>query len=111
MSQFRKLGPVFELKLSAFVGFQHPPDRSKVERYRRELRKGAKFPPIEVVWRSPFWGGGWEVLDGHHRYHAHRLEGRKTIRCRVAELDLLNRPRDPRDVVRDTLAAIEDEVA
>jgi hypothetical protein len=101
MPLFKKLGPVFELKLyhddgrPVFVGWQHDPDRNKVARYRRALRRGAKFPPIEVYLRPPIvaqlWGpeaAGWEVVDGHHRYHTHRLEGRETIQCRMHERQL-----------------------
>jgi ParB-like chromosome segregation protein Spo0J len=82
MPLFKKLGPVFEVELSAIVGWQHGPDRNKLERYRRALRKGAKFPPIDVI-HTGFENGDWDIVDGVHRYHAHRLEGRETIRCRM----------------------------
>jgi ParB-like chromosome segregation protein Spo0J len=32
--------------------------------------------------------GMYEILDGFHRFHAHRLEGRKTIQITVV-VDLL----------------------
>jgi hypothetical protein len=92
MPLFKKLSRAFSLRLyhpdgrPVFVGWQHDPDRSKVERYRRALRKGATFPPIAVYHRSPAWGpenAGWEIVDGHHRFHGTRLEGRETIRCRM----------------------------
>jgi hypothetical protein len=94
MPLFKKLGPVFELKLHhndgrpVFVGFSDVPDRNKTARYRRALRRGAKFSPIEVYLRPQFWGGGWEVVEGNNRYHAHRLEGRDSIKCRMGSLTL-----------------------
>jgi uncharacterized ParB-like nuclease family protein len=55
-------------------------DRKKVTRYRQALRRGDTFPPVDVVEHRP---GLYEVMDGYHRFHAHRLEGRKTIQIRV----------------------------
>jgi ParB-like chromosome segregation protein Spo0J len=55
-------------------------DRKKITRYRQALRQGDTFPPIGVIKHRP---GCYEVLDGYHRFHAHRLEGRKTIRISV----------------------------
>jgi hypothetical protein len=59
-------------------------DRNKVARYRRALRRGEVFPPIKIT-REPFAYGrsGHGILDGVHRFHAHRLEGRKTIRADI----------------------------
>jgi ParB-like chromosome segregation protein Spo0J len=51
-------------------------DRKKITRYRQALRRGDIFPPILVM---QYRRGRYEVFDGFHRYHAHRLEGRKTI--------------------------------
>jgi uncharacterized ParB-like nuclease family protein len=53
-----------------------PMDRKKVTLYRQALRRGDVFPPIDV---HKFRVGYYEVMDGYHRFHAHRLEGRKTI--------------------------------
>jgi uncharacterized ParB-like nuclease family protein len=55
-------------------------DRKKVIRYRQALRRGDTFPPIDVIKHRP---GRYEVFDGYHRLHAHRLESRKTIQIRV----------------------------
>jgi uncharacterized ParB-like nuclease family protein len=55
-------------------------DRKKVTRYRQALRRGDTFPPIWVIKHRP---GLYELFDGYHRLHAHRLEGRKTIQIRV----------------------------
>jgi ParB-like chromosome segregation protein Spo0J len=55
-------------------------DRKKVTLFRQALRRGDRFPPVGV-WKHRT--GRYEVLDGYHRFHAHRLEGRKTIRIKV----------------------------
>lgn len=57
-----------------------PFDRKKVTRYRQALRRGDTFPPVGVIQHRI---GRYEVLDGFHRFHAHRLEGRKTIQITV----------------------------
>ena len=51
-------------------------DRVKVTRYRQALRRGDKFPAIAVIKHRR---GRYKIFDGYHRFHAHRLEGRKTI--------------------------------
>ena len=40
-----------------------------VDVYRRQMRKGADFPPVEVV----FDGSDYWLCDGFHRYKAARL--------------------------------------
>jgi hypothetical protein len=62
------------------VGHRDGVDWNKVARYRRALRRGDMFPPIQVMKHRI---GLYEVLDGFHRYHAHRLEHRKTIQMLV----------------------------
>lgn len=54
--------------------------REKIKRYRLALRQGVVFPPIVVIKHRP---GIYEVLDGFHRLHAHRREGRKTVLIEV----------------------------
>jgi hypothetical protein len=56
-------------------------DWNKVACYRRALRRGDTFPPVVVIKHRI---GFYEVFDGFHRFHAHRLEGRKTIQIAVA---------------------------
>lgn len=60
------LGPMITNKL----------DRAKVARYRQALREGDTFPPVACIRHRR---GCYEISDGFHRFHAHRLEGRKTI--------------------------------
>jgi hypothetical protein len=52
-------------------------DRAKIARYRQALRRGDTFPAIAVIKHRR------GCYDGHHRFHAHRLEGRKIIRVWV----------------------------
>lgn len=51
-------------------------DRKKVTRLRQALRRGEQLPPIDVRVLQP---GFYELLDGWHRVHAHRREGRRWI--------------------------------
>jgi hypothetical protein len=55
-------------------------DHNKIGRYRRALRRGDKFPSIDV---ADLGRHRYEVHDGYHRFNAHRLEGRKTIEINV----------------------------
>jgi uncharacterized ParB-like nuclease family protein len=57
-------------------------DRNKVTRYRQALRRGDTFPPIWVI---EIGRSRYEILDGFHRFHAHRREGRKTIAIEVRD--------------------------
>jgi uncharacterized ParB-like nuclease family protein len=54
-------------------------DRKKVTRLQQaSLRRGDPLPPIEVRVHRP---GFYELLDGWHRVHAHRREGRGWIQA------------------------------
>jgi len=52
----------------------HPvADPVKQKKYEDDLKKGDKFPPIEVEQR----GWGHMIMDGCHRYAAHKAVGKK----------------------------------
>ena len=53
--------------------------REIVDAYRREMRKGAHFPPVKVV----FDGANYWLYDGFHRLRAARLAHRKVIKAIV----------------------------
>jgi hypothetical protein len=52
-----------------------------VNEYRRDMLRGAQFPPVEVV----FDGTDYWLFDGFHRYKAARLAQRKKITAIVYE--------------------------
>jgi ParB-like nuclease domain len=53
-------------------------DPDLVKRYAQAMRKGEKFPPIEVA--TDFTGQNkWVVRNGHHRLAAEKLLGLPTI--------------------------------
>ena len=54
-------------------------DHSVVKKYQLAVRRGDKFPPIEVI---DYYGKLW-IHEGYHRYYTHKREGRKTIFART----------------------------
>jgi hypothetical protein len=52
-----------------------------VEDYRRDMARGAQFPPVEVV----FDGTDYWLFDGFHRYKAARLAQRKKMTAIIYE--------------------------
>ena len=60
---------VYLISINEVASVPNPPwDRNKLRRYRRALRRGAMFPPVDMVDRG---GDGFEILDGSHRYNTH----------------------------------------
>jgi len=57
------------------------PDNAKVMQYRNDIRKGNYVDPIQVMKAKPgMWGkGDYTITDGHHRYVAHKAEGKTHI--------------------------------
>jgi ParB-like chromosome segregation protein Spo0J len=55
-------------------------DQDKVARYRQMLRSGSRSPPLLVA-RLP--NGNFELLDGHHRWHARIRENWSESECVV----------------------------
>lgn len=56
-------------------------DKNISREYRDDIKAGAIFPPIGVV----FDGTDYWVWDGFHRVEAHRLAGRETIQAEVRQ--------------------------
>lgn len=54
-------------------------DQVVVSEYAQALEAGAEFPPVEVVSD----GAAHWLVDGFHRYYAHRKQGRSQIRAQV----------------------------
>jgi uncharacterized ParB-like nuclease family protein len=56
-------------------------DRSVAREYRDELKAGAIFPPVSVVYDgSDYW-----LWDGFHRHEAHEMAGRQKIMAEVRQ--------------------------
>jgi predicted chitinase/8-oxo-dGTP pyrophosphatase MutT (NUDIX family)/uncharacterized ParB-like nuclease family protein/FMN phosphatase YigB (HAD superfamily) len=53
--------------------------RMNVSRLKKFIQSGGKIPPILVRKQ----GTGYQVVDGHHRLHAYKKLGIKTIPCRI----------------------------
>ena len=67
-------------------------DRAKVERLAQSIAKEGLREPIDVLEVE----GRYYGFSGCHRYEAHQLLGKKTIKCRVR--------RAPRSVLRAHIA-------
>lgn len=55
--------------------------RENVENIKASIKRGKKVPPI-IVRRNPK-GLGYEIVDGNHRYHAHKEAGSKEVDIQV----------------------------
>jgi hypothetical protein len=83
--------PVIQVPLSKLVGFE--PDQkmtsvtssANMEKMVELIKtgKGSELPPIFV--RQ--YQGGYQVLDGHHRYHAYKAAGANTIPAKLIPAD------------------------
>jgi len=83
--------PVIQVPLSKLVGFE-PDEKMKSAKSSANMEKmvkliksgkGSDLPPI-LVRR---YEGGYQVLDGHHRYHAYTAAGAKTIPAKLIPAD------------------------
>jgi uncharacterized ParB-like nuclease family protein len=54
-------------------------DEAVVAEYAEDMKAGAEFPPVRVVSD----GAAYWLVDGFHRYYAHRKLGRTQIRAEV----------------------------
>lgn len=55
--------------------------RRGVAKYVRCARRGEPIPPVSFVFTRTH---GWALLDGNHRYEAHVIAGRPTIKALFA---------------------------
>lgn len=55
--------------------------RANIDQMVTHLRRGGKLPPV-LVRRHPKTGG-YQVIDGHHRFFAHKEAGMKHINVTV----------------------------
>jgi predicted chitinase len=79
--------PVHEIPLNKLVGFE-PDSKMDNPKHNANMMKmvkliqagnGSKLPPILV--RK--YKGGYQVLDGHHRFHAYKKAGMKSIPSKI----------------------------
>lgn len=67
-------------KLSGFEPdskMNSPESKKKLKGIKGAIRRGEDLPPI-LVRKHPS-GRGYQVIDGHHRFHAHKQLGIKTV--------------------------------
>lgn len=55
--------------------------KGKLKGIKSAIQRGEKMPPI-LVRKHPS-GEGCQVVDGHHRFHAHKQLGLKSVPARV----------------------------
>jgi ParB-like nuclease domain len=89
---------VVNIPLNNLVGFE-PDEKMKDPDSRLNMNKivdliksghGDKLPPIFV--RK--YKGGYQVLDGHHRFHAYKKAGAKTIPAKIIpnnQIEIINK--------------------
>lgn len=88
--------PVAELPLASLSGFEDDEKMEEPTSRRRMLRMVAALrargpsalPPI-LVRRHPAHPEAWQVIDGHHRFHAHLIAGLSHIRARVVPDEMI----------------------
>lgn len=75
--------PIVQIPMDDLIGFEpddkmlSPKSKTNMEKMIRLIKagKGDKLPPI----LARRYRGGYQVLDGHHRYHAYKALNSKTI--------------------------------
>ena len=78
-----KGSPSVSLDIKDLVGFEpdekmeNPKSAAAVESIKNDILAGKTMPPILV--RK--YGEGYQVLDGHHRFHGHKKAGEKEIKA------------------------------
>ena len=83
--------PVIDIPLKDLVGFE-PDSKMKAAKSAANMSKmvklitagkGQQLPPI----LARRYNGGYQVLDGHHRFHAYQAAGAKTIPAKIIPAD------------------------
>lgn len=83
-SNDRAVKSISTKKLSGFEPdskMDSPESKGKLKGIKSAIKRGDKMPPI-LVRKHPS-GEGYQVVDGHHRFHAHKQLGIKAIPARV----------------------------
>jgi hypothetical protein len=75
--------PFVSLDIKDLVGFEpdkkmeDPKSAAAVENIKKDILDGKDMPPILV--RK--YGVGYQVLDGHHRFHGHKKAGKEDVKA------------------------------
>jgi|TARA_R110000823_G_scaffold311962_1_gene438278 ParB-like chromosome segregation protein Spo0J len=75
--------PSVSLDIKDLVGFEpdekmeDPKSAAAVENIKNDILAGKDMPPILV--RK--YGVGYQVLDGHHRFHGHKKAGEEEVKA------------------------------
>jgi hypothetical protein len=88
--------PVVEIPLASLSGFEDDQKMEEPVSRRRMLRmvsalqtRGPSVLPPILVRRHPEDPTVWQVIDGHHRFHAHILAGLDRIHARVVPDEMI----------------------
>lgn len=85
VGDYRATGPIQNIMLNKLEGFEpdskmeDPKSRANVEKIVDGIRRGDDIPPILV--RK--YHDGYQVLDGHHRFHAYKLLKKNSIPAQI----------------------------
>ena len=82
--------PIVNLPVDRVSGFEPdskmdiPKHRKRMLRMVRTIKDGGSESMSPILVRpDPARPDRWQVIDGHHRLHAHRLAAERTIKARV----------------------------
>ena len=81
--------PVTDITLDKETYPRSAIDHRRVSLFAENLRDGFTFDPIHVE-AHPEEKGKYRILDGAHRWHAHREAGIKAITANIIRLDGLD---------------------
>lgn len=94
VGDYKATGPVVKINIDDLVGLE-PTSKMKSPKSQKNLKKmmlsiahGEKLPPILVRELEP---EHYQILDGHHRFHAYKLLGKHCIPAQIvpdADIDL-----------------------
>lgn len=104
--------PVKSIPLDKLVGFE-PDDKMKAANSASNMGKmvdliksgkGMNLPPILV--RK--YKGGYQVLDGHHRFHAYKAAGAKTIPGKIIpDSDIEVKDKGPEETTNEHIVKVK----
>jgi hypothetical protein len=85
VEKYKSKGPTVNIPTHKTVGFEpddkmhRPENKAKMHAIVKSIKSGKQTEPILARKHKD----GYQVIDGHHRFHAHRLVGSKTIPAKI----------------------------